>query len=896
MSIKTNKDRQYTTIASQNRLHSRDSTTGCIIRDKIIDFDGMQSQVRDAVLLSLRTYGDMVTGNHHTEIGTEKDPVLISVNVTFRSESFEAKYLYRKTIWHYAVDFIPCYKIAYEIVRTYLRAFLLCYPKQEEMLTDREVLLSLFHWTMLVMEDSWVAELKHALLVCFCRSYNQEEPEYKSCHTPYILRGKLGKHAWQKALSKRGLKGLVWLNTILHGIKKGMPSVSNTFVHNALIKHSKQMIEDEEADEAFLHMVEDISKIVFKDVCIKDPTVLHKLSQNASYENSRANCGALQLINGLENFRNPELIYMFDTPKGGVQSVYTNKFNTDLVDYRKIDNIGKSRWKVEVIREPLKVRTITKGETHLNAVWSDIQKQLLESIQRFRPFRLTKGQKLEKDLQASDLLFRDCFTLGDWNFVSGDYAGATDTIKREVMISATAGIRDPILRSLLISNLSDGIIEYRDLCKRLKIPVIEDVHQVRGQLMGSIFSFPILCLINMCTYTWACQETEKANSKLASTEVETPLPSSWFFKGYEDKLHDLPVLINGDDILFISPSEEFYDHWEDGLKHAGFRKSVGKNYVTKEFLLVNSRLCLPFDPVDYSYEQTSFKNAAPECREVHGNVLYIRAIPYINMGLINGRKKGDDSTDEPKTYREKMAKLPGYFRDLWKDFGGFFPYKGAYDTISSLRRRIVEHVWNVRTDLRRSGWGKDIVGLTPLYGSTSISSFYEHYRDVQILSSSKASDWDFRSSIERSLYWFPRTEIDTSVLYPLKRKKEHGLKDYDEQLHKRSKSLLGEFMKKDLARLEQDEIDKYWSVHVTPTLNRIPLVGGPQTLAPSKVIAVSNDNSKKRAACLSEGAEENSDEQSPAEREILDYLLTQVFSFSIKEAIEFQAKLGILVN
>lgn len=745
-----------------------------MITDKLIDFDEMRFKVRDLVLLSLSTYKSHLDLSLDYDVGTEQDPVKILVN----HNGVVAKYLFRKTIESYAVDnYETCFKVSYEVVRTYCRAFFLVYPKYEQLLTKEEVLKSLFHWTMLVLEDCWVEELKNSLLKCFSKAFDQEEPNYHTCHTPYVLRGNIGRYAWQKGLRKKGLQGKIWINTVLHGIKKGVPTVGDSFIERALIKHSKQLTADEESSEEFLQLVEDVSKKIFKGVTVKEPTVLHKISQNATVTSNRSKGGTMNDIGAMRNFVSDELIYMWWTPREGVQSLYCNKFYTLLDRLRPEYLYARTPWGVEGVKEPLKFRVITKGSAEYNSVWSDVQGQLLSSIQRYNCFRLTAGEVVEKDGKANCLLFEDCFNKPDWTFVSGDYAGATDTIKREVMISATAGIRDPGLRSLLISNLSNGTISYKGICERMGISVIPDVEQVRGQLMGSIFSFPILCLINLCTYIWACRKTDNAISSWKKSK-----------NGYLPSIKNLPVLINGDDILFISPCQEFYNNWLQGCGEAGFKLSVGKNYCSQSFFIVNSRLHWPerIDPAD----------------------LPIHAIPYVNMGLINGRKKGEDTTVDPKSMREKMSCLPNYFKDLLKDFRGNRLLKNMTYSIKSLWDRIRSHVWDIRTDVRRSGWSRTILGLTPFWGGAKGSStdLYEH----RAISRSKHTDRKFRTNIERSLFFIERSEVDTSILSDLRNKKV-GYKS------------LKQFLKEDQEKKEQLIIDEQWSRLVTPFIGDIKI-------------------------------------------------------------------------
>jgi hypothetical protein len=89
-------------------------------------------------------------------------------------------------------------------------------------------------------------------------------------------------------------------------------------------------------------------------------------------------------------------------------------------------------------------------------------------------------------------------------------------------------------------------------------------------------------------------------------------------RSFEDrrrfKLSQLPLLINGDDVVFTEKKEDI-DVWTRIVTLVGLKPSVGKNYISKHFLMINSRLYKPFDDgksVDWYFE------------------------PFINMGLLSG--------------------------------------------------------------------------------------------------------------------------------------------------------------------------------------------------------------------------------------------------------------------
>ena len=96
--------------------------------------------------------------------------------------------------------------------------------------------------------------------------------------------------------------------------------------------------------------------------------------------------------------------------------------------------------------------------------------------------------------------------------------------------------------------------------------------QTDGQLMGSNLSFPILCVINLIGYWTTLEE----------------------YTGLRFEPNCLPVLVNGDDILFRIPKPRpddphtFYELWNKNITLFGFELSVGKNYIHDRVFTVNS--------------------------------------------------------------------------------------------------------------------------------------------------------------------------------------------------------------------------------------------------------------------------------------------------------------------
>jgi hypothetical protein len=231
--------------------------------------------------------------------------------------------------------------------------------------------------------------------------------------------------------------------------------------------------------------------------------------------------------------------------------------------------------KVRGITEPLKVRVITAMSAFPSYVSKVLQRHLWDYLFRFPCFSLI-GNPLSEDIlhvlyQHTELFFPG--RESDW--VSGDYSAATDNLN----IDATLIALDEILRKL---HPDDEVLhkQFRSILEPLVLIYpsesdLKPVLQKNGQLMGSVLSFVLLCLLNAFTYF---------DSLETSIQIE-------FLSGRKSWTL-LPVLINGDDILFRSDSE-MYSRWQKSGQSLGFNLSLGKNFYHSRFLTVNS--C----PVEY---------------------------------------------------------------------------------------------------------------------------------------------------------------------------------------------------------------------------------------------------------------------------------------------------------
>lgn len=106
--------------------------------------------------------------------------------------------------------------------------------------------------------------------------------------------------------------------------------------------------------------------------------------------------------------------------------------------------------------------------------------------------------------------------------------------------------------------------------EREKLP--EKYLMKNGQLMGSPLSFPILCAINYVAYRSALKQYVR------------DLGGDWT----KAEMLEMPVRVNGDDILFKCNKHFYHSYWKPSVAAIGFTLSPGKNYVSSAFLTVKS--------------------------------------------------------------------------------------------------------------------------------------------------------------------------------------------------------------------------------------------------------------------------------------------------------------------
>ncbi|QTH80196.1 MAG: RNA-dependent RNA polymerase [Pestalotiopsis botourmiavirus 2] len=153
------------------------------------------------------------------------------------------------------------------------------------------------------------------------------------------------------------------------------------------------------------------------------------------------------------------------------------------------------------------------------------------------------------------------FKEGGGSLVSGDYAAATDGLSIEVA--------EVILESLLENALFVPEVIKEGALSLLRptfyhgdlFSFDNSFEPSVGQMMGSYLSFPLLCLQNYLAFRWSLRGTKRVR---------------------------VPVLINGDDILF--QKDNHFSKWESSISSVGFTVERTKTDVSDTFGTINSTL------------------------------------------------------------------------------------------------------------------------------------------------------------------------------------------------------------------------------------------------------------------------------------------------------------------
>jgi hypothetical protein len=308
---------------------------------------------------------------------------------------------------------------------------------------------------------------------------------------------------------------------------------------------------------------------------------------------------------------------------------------------------------VAAILEPLKVRLITKGNDLRYWVSGTLQRAMHGHLKRMPQFDLTGTPVTE--FHILQLLDRERRLGHNFPyFVSGDYTAATDGQNFHSTRHAFEQVLEEVQERQHLSDKQKDVFRSVIYHQKIHYPDslaqmggLEPVMQTNGQLMGSVLSFPILCAVNLVCY-WRALNIYRANHNLPEVK----------------NVKALPVLVNGDDILFRA-DDELYRLWNLEIQIAGYELSIGKNYIHPNIFTINS--------VCFNYHVKILNGV---------NHDIVRIIPFFNIGLLTGQSK--------ITGRASLTAQP-----IWDHHNTVV--SGALDQIRAHRRFLHYHSQLVRT-------------------------------------------------------------------------------------------------------------------------------------------------------------------------------------------------------
>lgn len=266
------------------------------------------------------------------------------------------------------------------------------------------------------------------------------------------------------------------------------------------------------------------------------------------------------------------------------------------------------------LAEPLKVRVISKGPPFLYTFLKPVQKWLWGTLKEHKVFSLIGRYVLPEDVQR---VLGPHMVQNDEEALSGDYVSSTnrlhswvsETILDQLMIEIGEAIpfeeldRFPQnflyeLRTMMRTALTKHTFVKEELTHT------EYLDQTEGQLMGSIVSFPILCIANaaLCRMSLEDARMDHQQYRLIDHGVPNTLLA--------------PLLVNGDDCLLRGARGILRPIWEGHCAMAGLESSVGKTYFSQQFCTINSTI------FDFDLK----------------NRLWVES-KYVNLGLMRGKKR-----------------------------------------------------------------------------------------------------------------------------------------------------------------------------------------------------------------------------------------------------------------
>jgi hypothetical protein len=502
--------------------------------------------------------------------------------------------------------------------------------------------------------------LKYHLNYLFCRASRQtdldefvlrEKPPCEQGLDGYLFGGRSMNWLHRNLFLKKFNKKSACIAYTLLQSKRAWNPISRGLVTESLKKHRKALCEPKELPINGM-LLEEVKRTVREVIPKRDYSFSERVPSSSSHFDSTRREGGAQgylseYLVDRDHFLSTELIGYVEVGHKPMEvrgfprnNRIVSKRENDLVPLRNryaraLIKIGLGIFELEfdgfedqfeaevhVVLEPAKARIITAGPVVSYHRARIIQKAIHNQLRNHETFSLI-GSPLTSEIMEN--FSKKCSHMrGDYYYMSADYSAATDNLRPELIMACAEQICVQLGLDEFDSEIyKHSLLKHKLIYPEIKDPrymareegdeveQIEDGYQCSGQLMGSPSSFPVLCLINAAINRFFYEST------IGRRYIDYKGESTKFYHKY--KLKQIPMLVNGDDLLMtINPSD--YKSWWEMVRSCGLEPSLGKNYVSKDFAMINSQLWL-------------------ENRDCFFSHSYWHFVPFINLGLLKGQSK-----------------------------------------------------------------------------------------------------------------------------------------------------------------------------------------------------------------------------------------------------------------
>jgi len=290
------------------------------------------------------------------------------------------------------------------------------------------------------------------------------------------------------------------------------------------------------------------------------------------------------------------------------------------------------------LSEALKVRVISKGPPKLYTYFSPLQKFMHSTLRKIPTFGLIGTPVTEEIINKTF----GKMILDEDIIINGDYQASTDNLRGWVTETIAHELCE-VLNENVTSENDGRLIDYELLKRSLTGHkfVMEDgsiLPQMDGQLMGSVTSFPILCIANAAMCRWALEVSDGIQYSV----------------NCESRDRRVPLLVNGDDCTMFGRRQFLRENWETVTRFGGLSSSPGKTLPSlphRPIVVINS--------VTYDYVDESFRERK-----------------YVNLGIVKGFTRSSSGPGEKHKYeelgtlhRELKRSCPS---DVWEEVSKLF--------------------------------------------------------------------------------------------------------------------------------------------------------------------------------------------------------------------------------